>query len=130
MWQLYRAFRRERPDIVHTHAWGTLVEGYLAARLARVPVVMHGEHGTLQARPFQLRAQRWVWSRVDRLLSVSSRLAERMAETVGVPLERVTVVRNGVDSRASAAPRGRTPGASWGSRTTPCSSAMPVGWLP
>src|SRR5690606_21149014 len=27
---LVRLFRRERPDIVHTHAWGTLVEGQLA----------------------------------------------------------------------------------------------------
>ncbi|MGV3515953.1 glycosyltransferase [Luteitalea sp.] len=97
VWQLFRAFRRERPDVVHTHAWGTLVEGYVAARLARVPVLLHGEHGTLQTRPGQIRAQRFVWSRVDRVLSVSSRLAERMATTVGVPQDRITVVRNGVD---------------------------------
>lgn len=106
VWRLYRAFRRERPDIVHTHAWGTLVEGYVAARLARVPVVIHGEHGTLQASPRQVRVQRWVWSRVDVLLSVSSRLAERMSATVGIPLERITVIRNGVDlSRFGTVPR-------------------------
>ena len=29
---LYRLFRRERPHIVHTHAWGTLLEGLVAAR--------------------------------------------------------------------------------------------------
>ena len=49
VWALYRLFRRERPDIVHTHAWGTLLEGWSAARLARVPIVVHGEHGTLAA---------------------------------------------------------------------------------
>jgi sugar transferase (PEP-CTERM/EpsH1 system associated) len=97
MWQLYRVIGRERPDIVHTHAWGTLVEGYAAARAARVPAVIHGEHGTLQLRPRQVYAQRWVWTRVDRLLSVSSRLAERMAAAVGIPLDGITVVRNGVD---------------------------------
>jgi sugar transferase (PEP-CTERM/EpsH1 system associated) len=97
VWQLYRLFRRERPDIVHTHAWGTLVEGLVAARLARVPVVMHGEHGTLQLKPYQVRVQRWAWSRVDRLLSVSSRLAEKMSAAIGMPLERITVIRNGVD---------------------------------
>lgn len=97
VWQLYRLFRCERPDISHTHAWGTLLEGLIAARLARVPVVMHGEHGTLQLKPYQVRAQRWAWSRVDRLLSVSSRLAERMSATIGVPLARITVLRNGVD---------------------------------
>ena len=34
VWNLYRLFRRERPDVVHTHGWGTLLEGVLAARLA------------------------------------------------------------------------------------------------
>src|SRR5690606_33255132 len=92
MGQLYRDMRRERPDIVHTHAWGTLVEGFATARAARVPVVMHGEHGTLQLRPRQVHVQRWVWMHVDRLLSVSSRLAERMASAVGIPLDRITGV--------------------------------------
>ncbi len=106
IWQLFRTFRRQRPDIVHTHAWGTLVEGYVAARLAGVPIVMHGEHGTLQLTSSQVRVQRWIWSRVDRLLSVSSRLAERMAEAVGIPLGSITVVRNGVDlSRFGGMPR-------------------------
>lgn len=97
VWRLFTLFRRERPDIVHTHAWGTLVEGLLAARLARVPVLIHGEHGTLQLKPYQARVQRWAWRRVDRLLSVSSRLAERMAAAVGVPESAITVIRNGVD---------------------------------
>jgi sugar transferase (PEP-CTERM/EpsH1 system associated) len=97
--QLYRVFRRERPHIVHTHAWGTLCEGLLAARLARVPVVVHGEHGTLQLKPYQARLQRLMWHRADRVLSVSSRLAERMAEGTGFPREHITVIRNGVDLR-------------------------------
>jgi sugar transferase (PEP-CTERM/EpsH1 system associated) len=92
-----RTFRNVRPDIVHTHSWGTLCEGLLAARLARVPKVVHGEHGTLQLKPYQARIQRLAWGRVDRLLSVSSRLAERMAEGTGFSLERVHVIRNGVD---------------------------------
>lgn len=95
--QLYRLFRRERPHIVHTHAWGTLCEGVLAARLARVPVVIHGEHGTLQLRPYQAHVQRVMWGRAERVLSVSSRLAERMASATGFPLNRITVIRNGVD---------------------------------
>ena len=95
--QLYKLFRRERPHIVHTHAWGTLCEGMVAARLARVPAVIHGEHGTLQLRPYQARLQRVMWGWADRVLSVSSRLADRMADSTGFPLERITVIRNGVD---------------------------------
>jgi sugar transferase (PEP-CTERM/EpsH1 system associated) len=106
VWQLFRLFRRERPHIVHTHAWGTLCEGLLAARLARVPVVVHGEHGTLQLKPYQARAQRFAWNHVDRLLSVSSRLAERMSAATEFPLERIRVIRNGVDlSRFAAVDR-------------------------
>ena len=97
VWDLCRLFRRERPHIVHTHAWGTLLEGLIAARLARVPIVVHGEHGTLQLHARQRVCQRYAWSRVDRLLSVSSRLAERMAHEVGFPLNRIQTIRNGVD---------------------------------
>lgn len=81
----YRLFQRERPGIVHTHAWGTLVEGLIAARLAGVPVVIHGEHGTLQSKSYQTHVQRWAWRRVDRLLSVSARLADKMSMVVGNP---------------------------------------------
>ena len=95
--ELYRLFRRERPHVVHTHAWGTLLEGLVAARLARVPIVIHGEHGTLQLRTHQRWLQRLGWGAADRLLSVSSRLAERMTASTGFPLHRITTIRNGVN---------------------------------
>jgi sugar transferase (PEP-CTERM/EpsH1 system associated) len=112
VWAIYRALRRHRPDILHTHAWGTLIEGLTAGRLARVPAIVHGEHGTLQLRPRQVRVQRWAWTHADELLSVSSRLAERMCHEVGLPLHRVRVIRNGVDltrfSVGRARPASRT----------------------
>lgn len=95
--EMYRLFRREQPHIVHTHSWGTLIEGLAAARLARVPAVVHGEHGTLQLRRYQRVLQRAAWAATDRLLSVSSRLSERMARETGYPLDRITTIRNGVD---------------------------------
>jgi sugar transferase (PEP-CTERM/EpsH1 system associated) len=94
---LYRLFKRERPDVVHTHAWGTLLEGLIAARAARVPVVVHGEHGTLQLRAHQRWLQRLGWGAADRVLSVSSVLAERMTKTTGFPAARITTIRNGVN---------------------------------
>ena len=104
--RLYRLFRRERPDVVHTHAWGTLCEGLLAAKAAGVPVMIHGEHGTLQTRRHTRPVQRWAWGRTDQVLSVSSVLADRMAADVGFPRDRVRVIRNGVDlARFSGAHR-------------------------
>ena len=33
-----------RLDVLHSHAWGTLLEGISAAKLAGVPAVIHTEH--------------------------------------------------------------------------------------
>lgn len=95
--RLARLMRQVRPHVVHTHAWGTLCEGLIAARLARVPIVVHGEHGTLNTRPRNRAVQRWAWGRTDQVLSVSSMLAERMAREIGFPLEKILTIRNGVD---------------------------------
>ena len=95
---LWRVFRQFRPHIVHTHSWGTLIEGLVAARLARVPRVIHGEHGTLQLRGYQRLVQRVAWGRADRVLSVSSRLADRLAREVGFDRSRIHTIRNGVDT--------------------------------
>jgi sugar transferase (PEP-CTERM/EpsH1 system associated) len=106
VWDLYRLFRRERPWVVHTHAWGTLLEGLVAARMAGVPCVIHGEHGTLQLRRYQARLQRWGWGRATQVLSVSRRLSERMAAATGFPADRIQTIQNGVDlSRFSPALR-------------------------
>jgi sugar transferase (PEP-CTERM/EpsH1 system associated) len=95
--ELYRLLRREQPHVVHTHGWGTLLEGLTAARLAGVPVVIHGEHGTLQLRPHQRWLQRRGWSAADQVLSVSTRLAERMSRETGFARARIRTIRNGVD---------------------------------
>jgi len=94
---LHRLLRHHRPHIVHTHSWGTLLEGYMAARAARVPFVVHGEHGTMEEGRVNVVLQRWAWHRVDRVVSVSSRLADRLAERIGFPRERIVTIRNGVD---------------------------------
>ena len=97
VWRLYQLLRRTKPDVLHTHRWATLCEGIFAARLAGVPFIVHGEHGTLETRRRNAVVQRVAWGRVDRLLSVSSRLAERMSREIGFPLERIQVIRNGAD---------------------------------
>ncbi len=99
VWQLYQLLRRERPHILHTHSWGTLCEGLVAGRMARIPAIVHLEHGTLQTKKYQVRIQRWAWPQANRLLAVCADVADRMAHTVGVPRSGIRVIRNGVDLR-------------------------------
>ena len=95
--QLAKIFRKERPHIVHTHAWGTLCEGWIAVKLARVPVWIHGEHGTMEEKPFNRRIQRYLWRRADQVLAVSGVLANRLATTMHFPRKHIRAIVNGVN---------------------------------
>ena len=97
LFHLARRFCQVQPTIVHTHGWGTLLEGFLAAKLARVPIVVHGEHGTIETRRRNLWVQRLVWPWADQLLSVSEVHRQTLAKKIGVPISRIKVIPNGVD---------------------------------
>lgn len=95
--KLSRLFKSERYDIVHTHAWGTLVEGVLAAKLAKVPVIIHGEHGTFHKDFKRKYIQKFFFNRADYLLSVSDVLAKEITETIGLKEHKFRTILNGVD---------------------------------
>ena len=77
--QLVRVLRRRRPDVVHTHSSKAGVIGRAAARVARVPVVVHTVHG-------------WSFhghqSRVERGLAIlAERVGARMADAIVILAE-------------------------------------------
>lgn len=96
--RLVRLFKKIKPHVVHTHCWGTLVEGITAAKIAGVPVVIHGEHGTIETKPRNLKIQRWFWKRCDIVLSISETLRQRLSDTVGISTNLIKAVPNGVDT--------------------------------
>ncbi len=100
---LRRIIGELRPAVVHTHSSKAGVVGRLAARLERVPVVVHSIHGfgftPLQSAPVRalfLAAERLAARWTDHFIAVSSRNAAAGVELGLFPLERVTVIRSGV----------------------------------
>lgn len=100
--RLAGALRRLRPDIVHSRNWGAL-DALPAARLAGVPVLIHGEHGWEASDPGGTSRRR---NRLRRLLSplvwrfttVSRDLERWLTTTVGIPAAKIVTIVNGVDS--------------------------------
>jgi glycosyltransferase involved in cell wall biosynthesis len=45
IFQIYKALKKEKPDIVHVHTPIAAVLGRIAAKLARVPVIIYTAHG-------------------------------------------------------------------------------------
>jgi glycosyltransferase involved in cell wall biosynthesis len=95
--RLARLFRKERVDVVHTHDERPLVYGAAAARLARVPRVVHTRYGQ-KARNSrrQVFLFRLATSLADRVACVSDDAAA-LTVREGVSPRRVFTVRNGID---------------------------------
>lgn len=98
IYQLYRLLRQERPHCVQSHNWGTLFEGLVSAKLARVPAFIHAERGTIERRRRNLILQWLLWRRVDQVLCVSELHRQRLSEAVGFSRDRIRPIANGVDT--------------------------------
>jgi len=96
--KLARILRRHKIDLLHTHAWGTLVEGVVAGKLAGVKKIIHGEHGSFHKDAKRLMVQRFFFNQADHLLSVSAVLADDLAATIGFRRDKMQAILNGVDT--------------------------------
>jgi sugar transferase (PEP-CTERM/EpsH1 system associated) len=110
--RLARYMRIFRPHVVHTRNWGGL-DAVPAARLARVPVVIHSEHGyeveSLSGIPLRRRLfRRAAYAMTDAVFTNSRELREYHARTAWTSVERIRVIYNGVDtSRFAPQPEAR-----------------------
>lgn len=95
--QLANLLRKKKYDIVYTHSWNTLLEGYFSSFMARVPVKIHGEHGTFERSFAKDRVQKFFWGRFDRIIVVADALQKKMRKEFGYKKENIVVRHNGVD---------------------------------
>ncbi|MFH1215529.1 MAG: glycosyltransferase [Pseudomonadota bacterium] len=99
VFQLAQLLRQAKIDIVHTHNHLTLVYGIPAAKIAKVPIIIHGEHGS----PFHYNLKRrliyqWCYRQMDALFVVAQSLGCEIVETKGVGWGKIKIVPNGVDT--------------------------------
>jgi glycosyltransferase involved in cell wall biosynthesis len=95
--RLARLFRSERPAVVHTHDNRSLLYAAAAARLARVPLLIHTCHGLIP-RPTKRQAAmvRLVSRLVDRWVCVSDDVKAQSRE-LGISEKQMCTILNGID---------------------------------
>ena len=101
--EFYRLCRRLRPDIVHTHNPKPGLYGRIAARLARVPVIVNTIHGlyALPEDPLPKRALVYGLERIAATCSDMELLQNEedlpVLRKLRIPADHLTLLGNGVD---------------------------------
>jgi sugar transferase (PEP-CTERM/EpsH1 system associated) len=101
--RLARIMRAVRPAIVHSRNWGG-IEAVVAARLVRVPIAVHSEHGyeleMLCGLPLHRRLLRHVVYRItSAVAAVTDDLRNYHAQQAWWNPEAINVLYNGVDGQ-------------------------------
>jgi len=104
LWRLYRLMRRERFTIVHTHTPKPGLLGQLAARLARVPVVINTIHGFYfhegmpsRSRRFYIAMERVAARCSDYILSQNREDIETAIREKICSRSKISYLGNGID---------------------------------
>lgn len=102
LFALARFMRDGHFDVVHSHNWATMFYGVLGGRLARVPVVLHGEHGRNDADRAGVPWKRELLSALlarlaTRVVAVNDAISAdiRVRWKLGAP--KIVCIPNGVD---------------------------------
>jgi glycosyltransferase involved in cell wall biosynthesis len=121
VWQLVRLIRRHRPAIVHTHTSKAGFTGRLAARITRVPLVIHQPHGHIfyayygpRTTAFYVALERLAARWTDVIVTLTERgTEEHLARGIGRPAQYVTVPSGVPTAELRAAAPAREEARAW-----------------
>ena len=104
LWELIRLLRRQKYDIIHTHNSKAGFIGRLAAKMARVPIIIHTIHGfsfhDFEKPPRKklfIYLERFAAQLADKLITISNPLrAWGLSSGIGRPDQYITIY-SGID---------------------------------
>jgi glycosyltransferase involved in cell wall biosynthesis len=99
LYKIFQILKKENPDVVHTHLFKSDFHGRLAARLARVPVVISTLHNNDTWANNKILGYIYgltsIWA--DRLIAVSPEVKEFHINKTKILPQKTMVIQNGVD---------------------------------
>lgn len=95
---LARALRQQRADVVHSYLLRANLVGSVAARLARVPVVLSSKRGCHERRGFELVSAKVANALSHRVMVNAEAVREFVHANEGCPKDKMTVIPSGVDT--------------------------------
>ncbi|MBE3554410.1 MAG: glycosyltransferase [Thermicanus sp.] len=105
---LLRLFRQKKPSIIHTHGVRANFFARLAGKKAGVPHIVTTVHSILKhdyPKPAEYLVAKWMekltLSFSERYIAVSDAVKEDLIH-FGVPIERITVIHNGIHTESYA----------------------------
>jgi glycosyltransferase involved in cell wall biosynthesis len=96
--RLARFIRRERVDIVHNYLLRANVVGTLAARLARVPLVLTSKRGCHERRGLELAGARLSNRLADCVTTNANAVRDFVHDREACPLDKMVVIPSGIDT--------------------------------
>lgn len=94
--RLWRLIKRERCDVVHAHGRTAAWSAYLAARLARIPLLTSWHKGFREQNVFK-RLYNSVMARGERVIAASEQIADLINDRHRAAWRRIAVVPPGID---------------------------------
>jgi glycosyltransferase involved in cell wall biosynthesis len=107
--KLARIMKENNINVVNTHLWGANFWGRIAAKLAKVPVIIATEHNEDTWKlPFYFLFDNILSDWTDKIIAVSSSVKEFYVSK-GIPTDKIEVVYNGIDIKQGQSPSGTVP---------------------
>ena len=97
---LYRTLREEKPEVFHAHMrWqSACASGILIAAFSRIPAIVATLHLYVDVQlglPDRIKSM-LIHACVDRFITVSGWVSEKICETVGARKRKISIVQNGI----------------------------------